>query len=44
MCIRDSNISVRKMIGAEVIGMTVCPCAQESVEKDSKDKLLERCV
>lgn len=35
------NISVRKMIGAEVIGMTVCPCAQESVEKDSKDKLLE---
>ena len=21
--------------------MTVCPCAQESVEKDSKDKLLE---
>ena len=37
----EGNISVRKMIGAEVIGMTVCPCAQESVEKDSKDKLLE---
>lgn len=37
----DGNITVRKMIGAEVVGMTVCPCAQESVEKDSKDKLLE---
>lgn len=37
----DGNIQVKKMIGAEVIGMTVCPCAQESVEKDSKEKLLE---
>ena len=37
----DGNITVRKMIGAEVVGMTVCPCAQESVEKDSKEKLLE---
>ena len=35
------NISVRKMIGAEVVGMTVCPCAQESVEQESKQKLLE---
>ena len=35
------EISVRKMIGAEVIGMTVCPCAQESVEQESKEKLLE---
>ncbi len=37
----DNSISVKKMIGAEVVGMTVCPCAQESVEKDSKEKLLE---
>jgi GTP cyclohydrolase-4 len=29
------------MIGAEVVGMTVCPCAQESVIKESKQKLLE---
>lgn len=33
------EIKVKKMIGAEVVGMTVCPCAQESVEKDSKEKL-----
>lgn len=40
---KDENgeITVRKMIGAEVVGMTVCPCAQESVEQDSKQKLLE---
>lgn len=40
---KDANgkITVKKMIGAEVVGMTVCPCAQESVEKDSKEKLLE---
>ena len=37
----EGNIHVRKMIGAEVVGMTVCPCAQESVEKDSREKLLE---
>ncbi|MBR0472816.1 MAG: GTP cyclohydrolase I FolE2 [Methanosphaera sp.] len=35
------KISVRKMIGAEVVGMTVCPCAQESVEQASKEKLLQ---
>ncbi len=37
----DGNITVRKLIGTQVVGMTVCPCAQESVEKDSRDKLLE---
>ncbi|MBE6486531.1 MAG: GTP cyclohydrolase I FolE2 [Methanosphaera stadtmanae] len=37
----NGNISVRKMIGAQVVGMTVCPCAQESVEQESKEKLLE---
>ncbi|RAP53098.1 MAG: GTP cyclohydrolase [Methanosphaera sp. rholeuAM270] len=36
-----NNITVRKMIGAEVVGMTVCPCAQESVEQDSREKLLQ---
>ena len=37
----EGQISVRKMIGVEVVGMTVCPCAQESVMYDSKDKLSE---
>lgn len=37
----DGSIEVRKMIGAEVVGMTVCPCAQESVINESKIKLLE---
>ena len=29
---RDENneVTIKKSIGAEVIGMTVCPCAQES--------------
>ncbi len=35
------NITIRKSIGAEVIGMTVCPCAQESVRESDKNKLLE---
>lgn len=37
----DDSITVKKMIGAQVVGMTVCPCAQESVMSDSKVKLLE---
>ena len=37
----DGTISIRKSIGAEVIGMTVCPCAQESVRESDKNKLLE---
>ena len=32
-CDDDGHISIRKSIGAEVIGMTVCPCAQESVRE-----------
>lgn len=41
--LRDENgdIKIRKSIGAEVIGMTVCPCAQESVRESNKNKLLE---
>ena len=37
----DGNVDIRKSIGAEVIGMTVCPCAQESVKESDKNKLLE---
>jgi GTP cyclohydrolase-4 len=37
----DGNVSIKKSIGAEVIGMTVCPCAQESVRESDKIKLLE---
>lgn len=35
------NTKIRKSVGAEVIGMTVCPCAQESVRESDKNKLLE---
>ena len=37
----DGNVSIRKSVGAELIGMTVCPCAQESVRESDKNKLLE---
>ena len=37
----EGNVEIRKSIGAEVIGMTVCPCAQESVRESDKNKLLE---
>lgn len=37
----DDTIEIRKQIGAEVIGMTVCPCAQESVRESNKNKLLD---
>ena len=37
----DGNVSIRKSVGAELIGMTVCPCAQESVRESDKLKLLE---
>ena len=41
--LRDDNgtVTIRKSVGAEVIGMTVCPCAQESVRESDKIKLLE---
>ncbi|WP_298501386.1 GTP cyclohydrolase MptA [uncultured Methanobrevibacter sp.] len=41
--LRDEKgkVTIRKSIGAEVIGMTVCPCAQESVRESDKNKLLE---
>ncbi len=37
----DDDIEIRKSVGAELIGMTVCPCAQESVKESDKNKLLE---
>lgn len=37
----NDEIIIRKMIGAEVVGMTVCPCAQETVKESDKVKLLE---
>ena len=37
----NDEVKIRKSIGAEVIGMTVCPCAQESVMETDKQKLLE---
>lgn len=35
------QVVIRKMVGIEVVGMTVCPCAQESVRESSKQKLLK---
>ena len=37
----NGNVEIRKSIGAEVIGMTVCPCAQESVKESNRNSLLE---
>ena len=37
----NDEVEIRKSVGAEVIGMTVCPCAQESVRESDKTKLLE---
>ena len=37
----NGNVEIRKSIGAELIGMTVCPCAQESVRESDRNKLLE---
>ena len=38
---RNDNIKVRKVIGAEVIGITACPCAQE-IMKTKADEELKR--
>ena len=37
----EGNVEIRKSVGAELIGMTVCPCAQESVRESDKLKLLD---
>jgi GTP cyclohydrolase-4 len=35
------KVVIRKMVGVEVVGMTVCPCALESVKESSKQELLK---
>ena len=35
----NDEFKIRKSIGAEVVGMTVCPCAQESVMEADRNKL-----
>lgn len=37
----NGEIKIRKSIGAELTGMTVCPCAQESVKESNKRELLK---
>ncbi|MBU3966982.1 MAG: GTP cyclohydrolase I FolE2 [Euryarchaeota archaeon] len=37
--IRDNDLIVRKMIGAEVLGITACPCAQEIMRDKAKKEL-----
>jgi GTP cyclohydrolase-4 len=37
---RGENIEVRKIIGAEVIGITACPCAQEIMRASAEEELL----
>jgi GTP cyclohydrolase IV len=36
---RGANIDVRKIIGAEVIGITACPCAQEIMRASAEEEL-----
>lgn len=38
---QGEDVVIRKMIGAEVVGMTVCPCAQESTQESAKQELLK---
>ncbi len=38
---KNGKVEIKKSIGAIVTGMTVCPCAQESVKESDKNKLLE---
>ncbi|TAN35218.1 MAG: GTP cyclohydrolase I FolE2 [Candidatus Methanoperedens sp.] len=37
--IRGNDLTVRKMIGAEVLGITACPCAQEIMRDRAKKEL-----
>lgn len=36
---RNDNIIVRKVIGADVVGITACPCAQEAMKEEAKKEL-----
>lgn len=37
--IRDDTLNVRKLVGAEVLGITACPCAQEIMREKAKKEL-----
>lgn len=37
--IRDEKLKVRKLVGAEVLGITACPCAQEIMRDKAKKEL-----
>lgn len=37
--IRGKNLTVRKLVGAEVLGITACPCAQEIMRDKAKKEL-----
>ncbi|VUT28027.1 MAG: GTP cyclohydrolase MptA [Candidatus Syntrophoarchaeum sp. GoM_oil] len=37
---RDNGMTLRRRIGAEVVGMTTCPCAQEIMRERASDELL----
>ncbi|MDP2845626.1 MAG: GTP cyclohydrolase MptA [Candidatus Methanoperedens sp.] len=36
---RDKNLTVRKLVGAEVLGITACPCAQEIMREKAENEL-----
>ncbi|MFZ2410561.1 MAG: GTP cyclohydrolase MptA [Candidatus Methanoperedens sp.] len=36
---RDQNLTVRKLVGAEVLGITACPCAQEIMREKAENEL-----
>ena len=38
---KDGKVSVKKMVGAEVVGITACPCAQEIIRDKAITKLKE---
>ena len=35
----DNKVSIKKMVGAEVIGITACPCAQEILREKAEKEL-----
>ncbi len=37
--IRGKNLTIRKLVGAEVLGITACPCAQEILRDKAKKEL-----
>jgi GTP cyclohydrolase-4 len=38
--IRGENLTIRKLVGAEVLGITACPCAQEIMRDKAKKELV----